>query len=115
MLLGVVALIEDSARLLRWMVCGPEIARCVSEFEASLPYYQQENKFEYKHHEQTSSHEQRFSTQVLSLVQVIANMGNSFLKNSEDLLMLDTRNTANKNVVNTVNLIDTLRNEELIL
>ena len=46
---------------------------------------------------------------------MIANMGNSFLKNSEDLLVLDTRNTANKNVVNTVNLIDTLRNEELIL
>ena len=37
------------------MVCGPEIARCVSQFEASLPYYQQENEFEYKHHEQTSS------------------------------------------------------------
>ena len=29
---------------------GLEIARCVSEFEATLPYYEQENEFEYKHH-----------------------------------------------------------------
>ena len=99
-------------QLLRWMDCGPVIACCVSEFEASLPYYQQKNEFEYKHHVQTSSRQQRFPTHVLSLVQVITNMENPFLEKSEDLLLLDTRNIANMNVVNTVNLIETLGNEQ---
>ena len=91
-------------QLLRWMDCGPGIARCVSEFEASLPYYQQKNEFGYKHHIQTSSRQQRFSTHVLSLVQVITNMENPFL--------LDTRNVANMNLVNIANLIETLGNEQ---
>ena len=70
------------------MVSGPEIGCCVSEFEVSLPYYQQVNEFECKHHEQTGNYQQIFSTQVLSLVQVITNMGNLFLEKTEDILVL---------------------------
>ena len=105
-MLGAVGLTDDSAQLLRCMVCGSEIARCVCEFEASLPYYQQENEFEYKNHEKASSRQQRFFTQVLCLVQVIRNMGNPFLEKSEDLLVLDARSIANKKVVNTKSLIE---------
>ena len=47
--------------------------------------------------------------QVLSLVQVITIMGSP---KSEDLLVLDTRNIANKNKVNIINLIVTLGNEQ---
>jgi len=36
--LGAIGLTEDSSQLLYWMVCGLEVARCVTEFEASLPY-----------------------------------------------------------------------------
>ena len=107
-MLGAVGLAGDSVQLLRWMDCGPGIARCVREFKASLPHYQQKNEFEYKYHVQTSSRRQRFSTHVLSLVQVITNIENPFLEKSEDLLPLNTRNIANMNVVNTVNLIETL-------
>ena len=69
----------------------PEIYRCISEFEASLSYFQQKNEFEYEHHEQVSSRQQRYSKQVLSLVLVITNMKNPLLEKSEDLVVLDTR------------------------
>ena len=39
-------------------------------------------------------------------------MGKLFLEKSEDLLLLDTRNIANTNVVNAANLIETLGNEQ---
>ena len=47
--------------------------------------------------------------QVLSLAQVITIMGSP---KSEDLLVLDTRNIANKIKVNIINLIVTLGNEQ---
>ena len=37
-ILGAIGLTEDSIQLLRWMVCGPEVARSVRDFKASLPY-----------------------------------------------------------------------------
>ena len=39
-------------------------------------------------------------------------MGNPFLEKSKDLAVLDTRNIANKSVVNTVNLTEILGNEQ---
>ena len=33
---GAVGLTDDSNELLRWMICRPELSRCVNEFEASL-------------------------------------------------------------------------------
>ena len=37
-ILGAIDLTEDSIQLLRWMVCGPEVARSVRDFKASLLY-----------------------------------------------------------------------------
>ena len=94
------------------MVCGPEIVRCVNELKTSLPYHHHEDEYEYKHHEQTGSRQQRFSSLVLIIVQVISNMGNPFLETSGDLLVLDTSNIVNENVVTTVNSIETLGNDQ---
>ena len=33
---GAVGLMEDSTELLHWMICGPELSRCVNEVEANL-------------------------------------------------------------------------------
>ena len=33
---GAIGLTENSSELLRWMVCGPEVARVVGEFEDCL-------------------------------------------------------------------------------
>ena len=61
-ILGVIGLTEDSIQLLRWMVCGPEVARSVRDFEASLPYNLETSlSIQTKHHEQTPSAQKRFS------------------------------------------------------
>ena len=106
--LGAVALTEHSVQLLRWMVCGPEITRCVNEFESNLPIYQKGNQKNHKHHEQTESQQGRFSIHLSNLIQVISEFGNLFLEMSTDLLVLDTRNIADDNVICTVNSIEDL-------
>ena len=68
------------------MVCGPEIVRCVKEFESSLPIYQKDNQKHHKHHEQTENKQGRFSIHLSNLIQVISEFGNPFLETSTDLL-----------------------------
>ena len=46
---------EDSTQLLRWMVCGPEVAPCIKKFESFLPFNLEETSKIKSHHEQTSS------------------------------------------------------------
>ena len=90
------------------MVCGPEIACCVNEFESNLPIYQKDNQRDHKHHEQTESQQGRFSIHLSNLIQVISEFGNHFLKTSTDFLVLDTCNIADCYVNCTVNSIEDL-------
>ena len=84
--LGAVGLMEDSTELLHWMICGPELSRCVSEVEANLTCSNDDKCEEEsedtnsKHHDQNKSRQNRFGCQVLNLVKVISNMGNPFKK-----------------------------------
>ena len=111
---GAVGLTKDSTELLCWMICGPELSRCVNEFEASLTCNNDDECEEEsegpnsKHHEQNKSRKNRFGCQVLNLVKVLSNMGNPFKKHSLHLLVIDTHNIKDKDVVNTVNSIETL-------
>ena len=60
-ILGAIDLTEDSIQLLRWMVCGPEVARSVRDFKASLRYNLETSLSEQtKHHEQTQAHKSDF-------------------------------------------------------
>ena len=89
------------------MVCGPEVARCANEFEATLPRNSQETSYQpFKHHEQTDGFQKRFRKHVTDLVCVFEEMGNPFLEVSPDLLVLDTHNIMVAIVVNTVNNIE---------
>ena len=90
------------------MVCGPEIACCVNEFKSNLPIYQTENQKDHKYHEQTENQQGRFSIHLSNLIQVISEFGNPFLETSTDLLVLDTHNIADDNVICTVNSIEDL-------
>ena len=55
-ILGAIGLTEDSIQLLCWMVCVAEVARSVTDFEASLPNNLETSLSEQtKHHEQTPS------------------------------------------------------------
>ena len=68
-ILDAIGLTEDSIQLIRWMVCGPEVARSVRDFEASLPYNLQTSLSEQKkHHKQTTSAQKRCSKNVNDLV-----------------------------------------------
>ena len=50
-ILGTIDLTEDSIQLLCWMVCVPEVARNVRDFEASLPNNLETLSKQTKHHE----------------------------------------------------------------
>ena len=96
------------------MICGPELFHCVNDFEASLTCNCDDESEEdsedanNKHHGQNKSRQNWFGRQVLNLVKVIWNIGNSFKEQSPDLLVLDTHDIKYKDAVNTVNSIETL-------
>ena len=80
-ILGAMGLTEDSIQLLRWMVCGPEVARSVRDFKASLPCNLETSlSKQTKHHEQTPSAQKRFSKNVNDLVSTFQQAGNPFLE-----------------------------------
>ena len=45
---------------------------------------------------------QQFLTQVLNFAKVISSMGNQFLEQPQDLMVLDTRDIVHEDVINTV-------------
>ena len=76
-------------QLLRWMVCGPELAHCVFKFEKALSFNLETfGNDDMNHHEQTRSMQQRFTKHVLSLLNVYDEAGNTFLDESADLITL---------------------------
>ena len=70
------------------MMSGPEMARLISEFQASME--RPEKKSNHKHHEQTQSIQVEFFNQVKTLSNVIEEMGNSFIDESNDLDWIST-------------------------
>lgn len=63
---GAIGLTENTAELTRWMICGPEIARIVNEFQENIPNQIGSNAT-YLHHGQTKSFQDKFH-QHISLV-----------------------------------------------
>lgn len=97
---GAIGLTENPSQLLRWMLCGPEIARVINEFEdVSITSTPPGNT---KHHEQTKSVQVTFQQQVTDLKSVIQDLGNPFAEKSEDLLVLDTRDIVDPAVAESI-------------
>ena len=96
------------------MVCGPELARCIHEFEDGLSQNDddEDNHVDDKHHEQTRSHQNRFTLQVEKLVHVMSGIGNPFEEETKELLVLDTQDVKDEEVVNTVNTIENFGNQK---
>ena len=85
------------------MVCGPEVARSVRDFEASLPYNLETSLSEQtKHHEQTPSAQKQFSKNANDLVSEFQQGESPFLEESKDLIALDSKNIANQNAVDNM-------------
>ena len=87
---GMVGLTENPSAFRKWMMSGPEQARLLGEFEECIP---RRNDCELgKHHEEDLSVHKNFKQEVASLAQVIEEIGNPFRDESNELLVLDTRN-----------------------
>ena len=56
----------------------------------------------FKHHEHTASTQVKFATEVGALGQVLEDMGNPFMEESEGHLVLDSRDVADPAIVQTV-------------
>ena len=95
-----VGLTENPSAFRKWMVSGPEQVRLLREFEEE--YLAKENSEHGYHHEEGLSMQKSFKEQAASLIQVINELGNPFLEDGNELLVLDTQNVMDESVVNTV-------------
>ena len=102
---GAVGLTENPSAFRRWMVAGPEQARLLVEFEGQFLDTANQNCLQ---HEQSCSTQATFKKQVKSLCEVVSNMGNPFLDDYPELLVLDSRNCCNEAVTATIQSIEEL-------
>ena len=102
---GAIGLTENSAAFHRWMVSGPEMARLIGEFQTSA---EKKQNTETCHHEQKQHIQSAFARDVQSLTEVFEEMGNPFLEDSEDLLVLDSRNIVHVAVSDAIKEIEQL-------
>ena len=89
---GAIGLTDNATALRRWMVAGPEVARVIVEFE----------DFNMHPRNQEDTRQNTFARDVRSLVAVIEELGNPFEEDSQDLLVLDTKEIADPAVIETV-------------
>ena len=111
---GAVGLTENSSQLLRWMVSGPEMARVINEFEKSQELIKrtQSKGPDLRHHEQVKGVQTTFMKQLKALCDSIEEMGNPFLEQGEDLLVLDTNDIVDLRVAETIRQIQCLGKEQ---
>ena len=98
---GAIGLTQNPRALLRWMVAGPEIARTIDGFETAC-LDNHTGRDNGRHHEHTMAVQVTFASEVQALVEVIEDLGNPFMEESGDLLVLDTRDIADPAVVTNV-------------
>lgn len=106
---GAIGLLDNESALLRWMITGPELARLLNEFQSSTEEHEDND---IRHHSQTSSIQQRFAEDVMQLTSSMKEMGNHFMEDSNDLLVLDTMDIVNKDVTSTVRNIECIGSEQ---
>ncbi len=101
---GAVGLTENPSAFRRWLVIGPEFARMLWEFEDILHKPKQNGSV--LHHEQVAFIQKAFSEQFKSVVSIMNEMGNPFSEESTDLLVLDSKEIMNSEVVHLVRNIE---------
>ncbi len=94
---GATGLYENPEALALYMLAGPDIARCISEFETTLD----EPAQHIAHHEEARSLQIRYKKDVLSLVDQYELAENPFM-GGQDLLALDTQVVMEPEVVSSL-------------
>ena len=102
---GTVGLTENPVAFRRWMVAGPEQAKLIEDFNSQ---YLDSEDVSSQHHEGGLASQETFRRQANSLCETITDMGNPFLDNFQELLVLDTRNCSSDAVADTVRSIEKL-------
>ena len=93
-------LAENASALQPWMVSGPEMTCIIEEFQACT--VKVGTPTDTRHHEESNPVQVSFSQDVQPLTDIIVQMGNPFTENSSDLIILDTRGTADPAIVERV-------------
>ena len=96
-----VGLTGNPGALRRWAVAGPEMARLCNIFEDSIERIRKRVNEDF-HHEQKRSVQNAFMNDVKTLTAVIEEFGSPFTEESKDLLVLDTRDIVNNDVIDTL-------------
>ena len=96
--------------LLCWMVSGPEIARVIHELESSQEIINRKQcRGPYTlHHEQAKVVQTFFNKQTSALCATMEKMGNPFMEQSKDLIVLDRRDILDEQVALAVQNIEKL-------
>ena len=97
---GAVGLIDNPSALQRWLVAGPEVTALIKDFEDA--HQLMERRHEVIHHDQTANVQNAFRKDVCSLSNVMEVLGNPFEEESEDLLVLDSKEIAHPSAVEAV-------------
>ena len=84
------------------MVWGPEI------IEVFIASSDARKDTDVRHHEQNKHTQKRFLRDIKSLISTIYDMGNPFCENSSDLLVLDTRDVAEKTIADGIHTIENI-------
>jgi hypothetical protein len=108
---GAVGLTENASALRRWMVSGPEIARVVNEFDDEIKVASS-NDVKTDHHEQNRSFQMTSFKDVKALVASMEDLGNPFIEESKELLVLDTKDIASPEALKTLREIETIGKEQ---
>ena len=95
---GAIGLTENAAALRRWMVGGPEVSRVIEEFEAAVFECQEVSS----HYEETPATQNAFTRDVSVLSDSIRKSGNPFQEETEDLLVLQSRDIIDPAITNSL-------------
>ena len=107
---GAVGLTDNPNALRCWMIAGPEVARIIEEFHDDHHHFG--SKLNTNHHDQTPSVQTSFAKDVCSLVSVMEDLGNPFEEESTDVLVLDSKEIADRTVIETIQNVQRIGQEQ---
>jgi hypothetical protein len=105
---AVIGLTQDSASILKWSVCGPEVSRLLEDFKLDSGA-QTEDDCDFFHHDELVKRQEDFLRDVNSLTDVMRNHGNPFIDQGGELVSLDGQITEDKQSLYLINRKTTIR------
>ena len=107
---GAIGLTENDASLAKWMMAGPEASRIVEEFENNNRLPESDSILE--HHDSTEGAQKHFSDDVKAMYDCLAEFGNPFMDDSEDLYALDTKLVPGLEAVKNLHAVEALGKDQ---